>query len=169
MLAALAGLGLTSTLTHPPARAVCTPPYGPGSADSCNIRASCVSVDLPESVVGFLNGELGDPPGGFPEPFRTRAVADRVWEPRAEALAPADEAGLVADRRSTLNRLLFPSPSTSQREHRERYSDLSVLPSPLFWYGVDPRGEDVAIELGHEGDLTGTDAVLWQERVEIDQ
>jgi len=106
------------------------------------------SVDLPESVVGFLNGELGDPPGGFPEPFRTRAVADRVWEPRAESLAPADEAGLVADRRSTLNRLLFPAPSTSQREHRERYSDLSVLPSPLFWYGVDPRGEDVAIELG---------------------
>ncbi len=105
------------------------------------------TVDLPESVVGFLNGELGDPPGGFPEPFRTRAVADRPWEPRAEALAPADEAGLTDDRRATLDRLLFPGPSASQREHRERYSDLSVLPSTLFWYGVDPRSEDVAVEL----------------------
>lgn len=105
------------------------------------------TVDLPESVVGFLNGELGDPPGGFPEPFRTRAVADRPWEPRAESLAPADEAGLADDRRATLDRLLFPGPSTSQREHRARYSDLSVLPSSLFWYGVDPRSEDVAVEL----------------------
>ena len=107
------------------------------------------SVDLPESVVGFLNGELGEPPGGFPEPFRARAVAGRTWEPRSEALAPADEDGLAGDdRRATLNRLLFPGPSASQLEHRDRYSDLSVLPSPLFWYGVDPRGDDVAIELG---------------------
>jgi len=27
--------------------------------------------DLPDSVVGFLAGELGEPPGGWPEPFRT--------------------------------------------------------------------------------------------------
>src|ERR1700722_6467882 len=33
--------------------------------------------DLPDSVIGFLRGELGDPPGGWPEPFRTAALAGR--------------------------------------------------------------------------------------------
>ena len=33
--------------------------------------------DVPDSVIGFLRGELGDPPGGWPEPFRTRALAGR--------------------------------------------------------------------------------------------
>ncbi len=31
--------------------------------------------DIPDSVIGFLSGELGDPPGGWPEPFRTKALA----------------------------------------------------------------------------------------------
>ena len=31
--------------------------------------------DMPDSVIGFLRGELGDPPGGWPEPFRTQALA----------------------------------------------------------------------------------------------
>ena len=38
--------------------------------------------DVPDSVIGFLRGELGDPPGGWPEPFRTRALEGR--RPSAE-------------------------------------------------------------------------------------
>ena len=34
--------------------------------------------DIPESVLGFLRGELGDPPGGWPEPLRTAALAGRA-------------------------------------------------------------------------------------------
>ncbi len=30
--------------------------------------------DIPDSVIGFLRGELGDPPGGWPEPLRTQGV-----------------------------------------------------------------------------------------------
>ena len=33
--------------------------------------------DIPESVLGFLRGELGDPAGGWPEPLRTKALAGR--------------------------------------------------------------------------------------------
>ena len=106
------------------------------------------SVDLPDSVIGFLNGELGDPPGGFPEPFRSRAVEGRHWSPTFKDLTAADEAGLASDRRATLNRLLFPTPSAEQAENRERYGDLSVLPSLLFWYGLDPHTEDTAVVLG---------------------
>ncbi len=106
------------------------------------------SVDLPDSVVGFLHGELGDPPGGFPEPFRSKAIDGRPWEPHSEDLSAADAEGLVSDRRATLTRLLFPVPSASQSDQRERYGDLSVLPSPLFWYGLDPRAEEASVGLG---------------------
>ena len=34
--------------------------------------------DVPDSVIGFLRGELGDPPGGWPEPFRSRALQGRT-------------------------------------------------------------------------------------------
>jgi pyruvate carboxylase len=44
--------------------------------------------DLPDSVIGFLRGELGDPPGGWPEPFRSRALEGRRPEqPPAELSA----------------------------------------------------------------------------------
>ncbi|MGW6159279.1 pyruvate carboxylase, partial [Streptomyces sp. NPDC055144] len=36
------------------------------------------SFDLPSSVIGFLHGELGLPPGGWPEPFRTKALQGRA-------------------------------------------------------------------------------------------
>ena len=44
------------------------------------------------SGIGFLRGELGDPPGGWPEPFRTRALEGRSWTPPAEELAAEDAA-----------------------------------------------------------------------------
>ena len=106
------------------------------------------SVDLPDSVIGFLHGQLGTPPGGFPEPFRTRATEGRSWTPTRKDLSEADVDGLANDRRATLNRLLLPAPSASQAEKAERYGDLSVLPSLLFWYGLDPHCDDTAVELG---------------------
>ena len=30
------------------------------------------------AVIGFLSGELGDPPGGWPEPFRSKALQGRT-------------------------------------------------------------------------------------------
>ena len=106
------------------------------------------SVDLPDSVIGFLHGQLGTPPGGFPEPFRTRATEGRSWSPTRKDLTDTDQAGLATDRRATLNRLLFPTPSAEQAEKTDRYGDLSVLPSLLFWYGLDPHEQDTAVVLG---------------------
>ncbi len=45
--------------------------------------------DIPESVLGFLRGELGDPAGGWPEPLRTKALAGRG----AGQAGPAADAG----------------------------------------------------------------------------
>jgi pyruvate carboxylase len=41
-------------------------------ADPDEFAANPQNYDIPDSVVGFLSGELGDPPGGWPEPFRSR-------------------------------------------------------------------------------------------------
>ena len=46
------------------------------------------SFDIPDSVIGFLNGELGDPPGGWPQPSRspTSSRPDSKVPPRRVAV-----------------------------------------------------------------------------------
>ncbi len=106
------------------------------------------SVDLPDSVVAFLRGELGTPEAGFPEPFRTAALEGRPEAAPAAKLSDDDRAALDgAEVRHTLNRLLFPAPAKSQREMAGRFGDLSVLPTSLFWYGLDESDDDVSIGL----------------------
>ncbi|MGY1764602.1 pyruvate carboxylase [Geodermatophilus sp. SYSU D00779] len=102
--------------------------------------------DLPDSVIGFLRGELGDPPGGWPEPFRTRALEGRrPAEPPAE-LSADDERGLAEAPRQTLNRLLFPAPTREFEAHADQYGDVSVLPTKEFLYGLRP-GDEHAVDL----------------------
>ncbi|OLT30652.1 pyruvate carboxylase [Nocardiopsis sp. CNR-923] len=99
--------------------------------------------DVPDSVVGFLRGELGVPPGAWPEPFRTKALEGRGAARRTEELTAEDRVGLAEDRRSTLNRLLFPGPTREFQSHRASYGDTSVLSSPDFFYGLREGGEHV--------------------------
>ncbi|MGH3879349.1 MAG: pyruvate carboxylase [Actinophytocola sp.] len=97
--------------------------------------------DVPGSVIGFLRGELGDPAGGWPEPFRSKALKGR-GEPKPVAeLSEEDRTGLAEDRRATLNRLLFPEPTKEFLAHREQFGDTSVLASKDYFYGLKPRME----------------------------
>ena len=102
--------------------------------------------DVPDSVTGFLSGDLGDPPGGWPEPFRTKALAGRTHKAPAADLTAEEREGLRTDRRGTLNRLLFPEPTRAFLESREQYSDLSVVPTILYLYGMQP-GEEYEIDI----------------------
>jgi pyruvate carboxylase len=106
--------------------------------------------DIPDSVIGFLNGELGDPPGGWPEPFRTRALAGRSWTPPASELSAEQSAALAEGtsqvRRGTLNELLFAGPTRDFLEARETYGDVSVLPTIDYLYGLR-RGEEHEVTL----------------------
>ncbi len=116
-----------------------------GDVDVAALRAQPGSFDLPASVLGFLAGELGTPPGGFPEPFRTMAVAGRAEELPEVTLAPADDEALDgADRRAVLSRLLFPGPWADYRQAVEDYGYVSVIPTEAFLYGLQP-GRTVAI------------------------
>jgi pyruvate carboxylase len=112
-----------------------------------DFEASPGRYDIPASVIGFLCGELGDPPGGWPEPFRTKALAGRATDAVGTApLSDEDAAALVADRRRTLNRLLFPAPTREFSAHREAYGDTSTLRSTDFFYGLRP-GEEHSVDL----------------------
>jgi pyruvate carboxylase len=109
-------------------------------------EADPARFDIPDSVIGFLHGELGVPPGGWPEPLRSKALEGRS-PPRAMAeLSAQDRQGLKEDRVRTLNRLLFPAPTAEFERHREIYGDTSVLPSKEFFYGLRP-GEEYAVDL----------------------
>ena len=119
------------------------------SIDPADFEANPRAYDIPDSVIGFLNGDLGDPPGGWPEPFRTKALAGRRTKPVETELSDADAAALASEPRRTLNRLLFPGPTKDYEEATERYSDLSVLTTRQFLHGLAPGIEhEVPIERG---------------------
>ena len=105
-------------------------------ADPAEFAAEPGAFDIPESVIGFLAGQLGDPPGGWPEPFRTKALKGRTIKCVDETLTAGDTAGLAAKPRETLNRLLFPGPTHDFEQARKDYGDISLLPTQAFWYGL---------------------------------
>jgi pyruvate carboxylase len=116
-------------------------------ADPDEFAANPQSYDIPDSVVGFLTGELGDPPGGWPEPFRTKALQGRSAPSRETELSEQDAAALDVEgrtRQATLNRLLFPGPTKAFQEARETYGNVSRLDTLDYLYGLQPGEEHVA-------------------------
>ncbi|MFV0458950.1 MAG: pyruvate carboxylase [Actinomycetales bacterium] len=118
-------------------------------ADPADFEADPGRFDIPDSVIGFLNGDLGDPPAGWPEPFRSKALAGRTYRAPESELSPEDEQALQDEPRRTLNRLLFPGPTREFEASRETYSDLSVLGTVEFFHGLEVREElEVDLEPG---------------------
>ncbi|AHD19352.1 pyruvate carboxylase [Rhodococcus pyridinivorans SB3094] len=95
--------------------------------------------DIPDSVIGFLRGDLGTPAGGWPEPFRSKALSGRAEPKPITPLAPEEEKALGGssdERRRMLNRLLFPGPAKEFEQHRETYGDTTELSANQFFYGL---------------------------------
>ncbi len=115
-------------------------------ADPKEFEAEPGKFDVPDSVIGFLSGDLGEPPGGWPEPFRTKALEGRTVKPVVAEIDEDQRAGLSTDRQLTLNALLFPGPTADFAESREKYGDVSVLPTVDYLYGLR-SGEEHVVEL----------------------
>ncbi len=130
------------------------------SADE--FAADPARFDIPDSVIEFFRGELGDPPGGWPEPLRTKALAGRPPAKPTRELTPDDEAALALagpKRQAELNRLLFPGPTKEFDAHRDLYGDTSSLSANQFFYGLRHGDEHrVTLERGVEL-LIGLEAV----------
>jgi pyruvate carboxylase len=114
--------------------------------DPKDFETSPDKYDIPDSVIGFLRGELGTPPGGWPEPFRSKALRGRGEARPVAELTADDRASLAKEPRATLNRLLFPAPTREFEAHRHAFGDTSVLDSKDFFYGLRP-GQEYAIDL----------------------
>ncbi|WP_210505304.1 pyruvate carboxylase [Naasia sp. SYSU D00057] len=108
-------------------------------ADPGDFEQNPQKYDIPDSVIGFMAGELGDLPGGWPEPFRSKVLEGRTVDVSVEDLSADDSAALDADsptRRQALNRLLFPGPTRTFQQVRDMYGDLSVVDTADYLYGL---------------------------------
>ncbi|WP_143965892.1 pyruvate carboxylase [Gordonia zhaorongruii] len=117
--------------------------------DVDEFAADPARFDIPDSVIGFLRGDLGEPAGGWPEPFRTKALEGRADAKPITPLSAEDEAALSGEstvRRETLNRLLFPGPAKEYLGHLDEYGDTSRLSADQFFYGLR-SGDEHRVEL----------------------
>ena len=115
-------------------------------ADPADFEENPSKYDIPDSVIGFMAGELGELPGGWPEPFRSKVLAGRTVKIGVEELSASDLEALDSDsktRRAALNRLLFAAPAKTFEQVRDNYGDLSVLDTTDYLYGLHQGAEHV--------------------------
>jgi pyruvate carboxylase len=115
-------------------------------------------LSLPNSVVEMFSGVLGVPPGGWPRklqkiilrgaaPLKGRPGANLEAVDLAEASATLQKKlGHVVRPDDLLSYLLYPDVFTKYDKFRQTYADVSVLPTPAFYYGL-ASGEEITIEI----------------------
>jgi pyruvate carboxylase len=115
-------------------------------------------VSFPNSVVEMFSGVLGVPPGGWPKKLQKiilRGQAPLKGRPSAnleavnfdeEQKALEKKAGHPIHRDDLLSYLLYPEVFLKYDKFRQTYSDVSVLPSPAFFYGLK-SGEEITVEI----------------------
>ena len=117
------------------------------NADPVDFAENPQNYDIPDSVVGFMAGELGDLPGGWPEPFRTKVLQGKNLKFGVTPVSEDDLAAIRGSdaklRRSTLNRLLFAGPTAEFTKFRETYGRLDNIDTVDYLYGLEPGVEHV--------------------------
>jgi pyruvate carboxylase len=120
------------------------------NADPADFAANPQNYDIPDSVVGFMAGELGDLPGGWPEPFRTKVLQGKNIKFGITPVNDEDLAALSGNdsavRRSTLNRLLFPGPTAEFEKSRDEFGNLDQVDTVDYLYGLE-QGKEHVVEI----------------------
>jgi pyruvate carboxylase len=126
--------------------------------DAAGVSARAKELTFPESVIDFMRGALGRPPGGFPEPLRSDILkgAAKVEGRPGASMPPYDWAGSKREmeglagvdvaRRDVVSYALYPKVMRGYMEHRALHGDTSVLPTPTFFYGLRV-GEEAWIDI----------------------
>jgi pyruvate carboxylase len=116
-------------------------------ADAKDFEQNPQNYDIPDSVVGFMAGELGDLPGGWPEPFRSKVLKGRSFDISVKPVSEEDLLLLTSDDDSkvqaTLNRLLFPAPTKEFERLRNQYGSLDNVATLDYLYGLQVDQEHV--------------------------
>ena len=113
---------------------------------------------FPESVVDLARGMLGQPHGGFPpalQPIILKGV-EPITDRPGELIEPADleaerkkaeaRTGAPVDDKALASWLLYPKVYPELVRHEDDYSDTSVIPTPVFFYGLE-AGQEITIEI----------------------
>jgi len=115
-------------------------------------------VAFPESVVQFFRGELGQPYGGFPQALQRKVLkgAAPLATRAGAALAAVDLGTERARLQQRLPRavtdddlatyLLYPRVFGDYARDRLLYGDPAILPTPVFFYGMEP-GQEITVDL----------------------
>lgn len=118
-------------------------------------------IAFPDSVVSMLRGELSQTEGGFPEALVAKVLkGERPLDERAGAtLAPADldaqratlteQLGRPCTEQDLASHNMYPKVFSDFQAAFAEYGPTSVLPTPVYFYGLQPSDEIlVEIERG---------------------
>lgn len=115
-------------------------------------------IAFPASVVEMMHGDLGQPPGGWPKALQKKVLknVEPITERPGALLAEADLGALRAEAEKKCGRqlseaefasyLMYPKVFTEFNTLARRYGPVSVLPTPTFFYGMEP-GEEITVEI----------------------
>jgi pyruvate carboxylase len=106
----------------------------------------------------MFKGMLGQPYQGFPKELQR--IILRGEEPIScrpgELLEPVDfeekrkevegKVGHPVDEKSLMSYILYPHVYPEFDKYRQEYSDTSVIPTPIFFYGLEP-GQETSIDI----------------------
>ena len=109
---------------------------------------------FPESVKDMLAGGLGEPIGGWPKDVVKAVLGKAKAKPAraAKVSLPAVRKELAAklkhapDEDELYSHLMYPDVFGAFTKFEREYGDVSVLPTPAFFYGLKP-GEEIAVEI----------------------
>ena len=117
-----------------------------------------VDVAFPESVVQLFRGELGQPEGGFPADLQKKVLGGKapLTVRAGELLPPADLEAERAAAEAKIGRavsdfdlasyLMYPKVFVEYAANRASYGEVSILPTSVFFYGMQP-GQEINIDL----------------------
>jgi pyruvate carboxylase len=119
-------------------------------------------VAFPDSVIDMLRGNLGQPPGGFPEGIVKKVLKGEkpMTERPGLAMEPVDLEevrkavsaklkGVEVNDENLCGYLMYPKVFLEYKEHLNEYGRVRTLPTHTFFYGMEPSEEiSVNIEPG---------------------
>lgn len=127
--------------------------------DPSDVEARAETLSLPRSVIEFFQGHLGEPYQGYPEPLRTKVLKDlpTVDGRPGASLEPFDFDALEVQLKEkwtnaqirdvdVLSAALYPQVFDEYMTFRDRYSDVSVLPTRNFLSAMQ-IGEEIHFDI----------------------
>jgi pyruvate carboxylase len=116
------------------------------------------TLTLPNSVADMFSGSLGVPEGGWPKDIQDVVLRGKSPKPGrpGEHLPLVDleqtaaelkqRTGRDVTRTDLMSYLMYPEVFLGFDQARQAYSDVAVIPTPQFFYGME-KGEEITIEL----------------------